>query len=131
MSSVFASKPDVRPYVARPNRIPLDENESADRRPHGTAARAGGVSATIDSAEPDSAPANLLNRAISHLVKGFNTPYNYGGRFGRTLRRRSRSSTSLDSERTRPEACGSAPLLRPKDHANAIAREHGRREASV
>ena len=33
---------------------------------------------TIDSSEPDSAPADLLNRAIWHSVKGFDTPYNYG-----------------------------------------------------
>jgi hypothetical protein len=35
-------------------------------------------SLTIDSSEPDSAPADLLNRAIWHSVKGFDTPYNYG-----------------------------------------------------
>jgi hypothetical protein len=28
--------------------------------------------------EPDSAPADLLNRAIWHSVMGFDTPYNYG-----------------------------------------------------
>ena len=39
---------------------------------------------TIDSSEPDSAPADTLNRAIWHSVKGFDTPYNYG----RPIRRR-------------------------------------------
>ena len=33
---------------------------------------------TIDTSEPDSAPADLLNRAIWHSVKGFATPYNNG-----------------------------------------------------
>ncbi len=33
---------------------------------------------TIDKSSPDSAPADLLNRAIWHSVKGFDTPYNYG-----------------------------------------------------
>ena len=36
------------------------------------------LSMTIDSSEPDSAPADLLNRAIWHSVKGFDAPYNYG-----------------------------------------------------
>jgi hypothetical protein len=43
------------------------------------------------SSEPDSAPADLLNRAIWHSVKGFDTPYNYG----RTVKRGGRASLSL------------------------------------
>jgi hypothetical protein len=35
-------------------------------------------SLTIDSSEPDSADADMLNRAIWHSVKGFDAPYNYG-----------------------------------------------------
>jgi hypothetical protein len=35
-------------------------------------------SMTIDSSQPDSADADLLNRAIWHSVKGFDVPYNYG-----------------------------------------------------
>lgn len=35
-------------------------------------------SLSIDKSEPDSAPADLLNRATWHSVKGFDTPYNYG-----------------------------------------------------
>jgi len=35
-------------------------------------------SLTIDTSEPDSAPADMLNRAIWHSVKGFDIPYNYG-----------------------------------------------------
>ena len=38
-------------------------------------------SMTIDSSEPDSSDADLLNRAIWHSVKGFDTPYpSNGGR---------------------------------------------------
>ena len=33
---------------------------------------------TIDSSEPDTSDAHMLNRAIWHSVKGFDTPYNYG-----------------------------------------------------
>ena len=49
------------------------------------------LSTTIDTSEPDSAPADLLNRAIWHSVKGFDTPYNYG----RPIRRRGVPSLSL------------------------------------
>ena len=36
------------------------------------------MSLTIDSAEADSPSADMLNRAIWHSAKGFETPYNYG-----------------------------------------------------
>jgi hypothetical protein len=48
-------------------------------------------SMTIDSSEPDSAPAEMLNRAIWHSVKGFDTPYNYG----RPIRRDTLPTLSL------------------------------------
>jgi hypothetical protein len=35
-------------------------------------------SMSMDSTAPDSAPADMLNRAIWHSVKGFDVPYNYG-----------------------------------------------------
>jgi len=35
-------------------------------------------SMTIETSQPDSAPADMLNRAVWHSVKGFHTPYNYG-----------------------------------------------------
>ncbi len=41
--------------------------------------------------EPDSAPADMLNRAIWHSVKGFNTPYNSG----RPIRRDTLPTLSL------------------------------------
>ena len=48
-------------------------------------------SLTIDITDPDSAPADMLNRAIWHSVKGFDTPYNYG----RPIRRQHSSFESL------------------------------------
>jgi YVTN family beta-propeller protein len=78
MFSSFAVKPDVTPYTARPNNIPLDEMNPKLAGLRGLQRELAEFSMTIDSSEPDSAPADMLNRAIWHSVKGFNTPYNHG-----------------------------------------------------
>jgi YVTN family beta-propeller protein len=78
MFDVFTSHRDLTPYVARANNIPLDEMNPALAGLHGLQREMAKFSMTIDTSEPDSAPADLLNRAIWHSVKGFNTPYNYG-----------------------------------------------------
>jgi hypothetical protein len=78
MFSTFTSKPDVRPYAAVPNRIPLDEMNPQLAGLQGLQRQLAEFSMTIDSSEPDTADAYLLNRAIWHSVKGFDTPYNYG-----------------------------------------------------
>jgi YVTN family beta-propeller protein len=78
MSSAFTAKPDFTPYTARPNQIPLDEMNPSLAGLVGLQRELARFSLTIDSSDPDSAPADLLNRAIWHSVKGFDTPYNYG-----------------------------------------------------
>jgi len=78
MYSVFTSKPDLTPYTARPNQVPLDEMNPKLAGLSGLQRQLAKFSLTIDSSEPDSADADLLNRAIWHSVKGFDTPYNYG-----------------------------------------------------
>jgi len=78
MFSLFTSKPDLTPYTARPNHIPLDEMNPPLAGLVGLQQQLARFSLTIDSSEPDSADAELLNRAIWHSVKGFNTPYNHG-----------------------------------------------------
>jgi len=78
MYSVFTSKPDLTPYTARPNQIPLDEMNPSLAGLVGLQRQLARFSLTIDSSEPDSADADLLNRAIWHSVKGFDTPYNHG-----------------------------------------------------
>jgi hypothetical protein len=78
MFSVFTSKPDFTPYNARPNQIRLDEMNPQLAGLTGLQRDLAKFSMTIDSSEPDSAPADLLNRAIWHSVKGFDTLYNYG-----------------------------------------------------
>src|SRR4029079_14908651 len=78
MFSAFTSKADFTPYNARPNQIPLNEMNPQLAGLTGLQRELAKFSLTIDSAEPDSADADLLNRAIWHSLKGFDTPYNYG-----------------------------------------------------
>ena len=78
MFPLFVSKPDFTPYTALPNQIPLDEMNPPLAALTGLQREMAEFSLTIDTSQPDSADANLLNRAIWHSVKGFDTPYNYG-----------------------------------------------------
>ena len=78
MFTTFTAAPDLTPYAAVPNTIPLDEMNPSLAGLHGLQLEMAKFSQTIDSSEPDSAPADRLNRAIWHSVKGFDTPYNYG-----------------------------------------------------
>src|SRR5262245_29380095 len=83
MFGIFTPKPDLTPYSARPNQIPLDEMNASLAGLVGLQRQLAKFSLTIDSSEPDSADADMLNRAIWHSVKGFDTPYNYGRRIRR------------------------------------------------
>ncbi len=76
-ANAFTSKPDFRPYTVLPNQIPLDEMNPPLVGLTGLQRELAEFALTIDISQPDSAPADLLNRAIWHSVKGFNTPYNY------------------------------------------------------
>src|SRR4029079_15330433 len=78
MFSVFTSKPDLTAYTARPNQVPLDEMNPKLAGLSGLQRPLARFSVPTDRSEPDSADADLLNRAIWHSVKGFDTPYNYG-----------------------------------------------------
>ena len=78
MFSTFTSKADLTPYTARPNTIPLNEMNPPLAGLRGLQLELAKFSMTIDSSEPDSADANMLNRAIWHSGHGFDVPYNYG-----------------------------------------------------
>src|SRR5262249_45234664 len=91
MFSTFTSKPGFTKSTAIPNNIPLDEMNPQLAGLTGLQRELAEFSLTIDSSEPDSAPADLLNRAIWHSVKGFGTPYNYG----RTIQRQKLPALSL------------------------------------
>jgi len=91
MFTSFTGRPDFTPYTARPNNIPLNEMNPKLAGLKGLQRELAEFSMTIDSSEPDSAPADQLNRAIWHSVKGFDTPYNYG----RPIQRGKLASLSL------------------------------------
>jgi YVTN family beta-propeller protein len=78
MFSTFTSKPDFAPFTALPNQIPLDEMNPSLAGLTGLQRQMAAFSLTVDASEPDAAPADVLNRAIWHSVKGYGTPYNYG-----------------------------------------------------
>jgi YVTN family beta-propeller protein len=75
MFSVFTSDPDFSPYVAIPNRIPLNEMNPSLKATSGLQRKFAEASLRMDFSEPDAADADTLNRAIWHSVKGYNTPY--------------------------------------------------------
>jgi hypothetical protein len=78
MFTTFTAKPDLTPYTAVPNIIPLNEMNPQLAQLRGLQRELAEFSLTIDGSQADSAPADRLNRAIWHSVKGFDTPYNYG-----------------------------------------------------
>jgi hypothetical protein len=91
MFSVFEAKPTLTTYTALPNQIPLDELNPPLAGLTGLQRELAAFSQTIDFSEPDSGPADVLNRAIWHSVKGFDVPYNYG----RPIKRQHASFESL------------------------------------
>lgn len=78
MFSVFTAKPDPEVFTALPNQVPLDEMNPTLEGLTGLQRRLAEFSLQIERREPDASPADLLNRAIWHSVKGYGTPYNYG-----------------------------------------------------
>jgi hypothetical protein len=75
MFTAFTSEPDFARYEALKNQIPLDEMNPPLEALRGLQRHLAGESARMDLREPDSAPEQVLNRAIWHSVKGYRTPY--------------------------------------------------------
>jgi len=75
MFSIFTTTPDLTPYTALTNQVPLDEMNPPIARLKGLQRELAIASTKMDFSEPDAAPADLLNRVIWHSVKGYNTPY--------------------------------------------------------
>jgi YVTN family beta-propeller protein len=75
MFSVFTAHPDLTPYTALPNKIPLNEMNPPIAALHGLRRELAIASTKMNFSEPDAAPEDLLNRVIWHSVKGYNTPY--------------------------------------------------------
>lgn len=86
MTDCFTSRPDFRPYSARPNRIPLDEMNPASMA--GEPFRnAGELSARMDLSRPDRIGDDAWNRILWLAARGPDVPYpaHLAGAHGRGL----------------------------------------------
>ncbi|NWG12256.1 MAG: hypothetical protein HXY20_01840 [Acidobacteria bacterium] len=78
MSDCFQDKPDLRPYTALPNNIPLDEMNPPLRALRGARRYWAQRSMELDFEDVDRADEDTLNRILWHSVKGYSTPYPSG-----------------------------------------------------
>jgi hypothetical protein len=74
MTSCFTRTPDLEPYVAVPNRVPLDELNKPATALRGAARRLAVASAKQDWSDVDRANARVVAEAAWHSVKP-NTPF--------------------------------------------------------
>jgi hypothetical protein len=75
MATAFANEPNLTPFDAVPNSIPLDDMNAPVASLRGLQRELAVASLAMDFSEPDNAPGELLNRVIWHSVKGYETPY--------------------------------------------------------
>jgi YVTN family beta-propeller protein len=87
MRECFTNAPDLSPYTALPNQIPLDEMQRPVAQLHGKELYWAKQLAAMRFTEPDLNDDNLLNRIIWHSVKGPDAPYPvaFAGPHGRGL----------------------------------------------
>ncbi len=71
----FADKPDLTPYAAVPNRVPLDELNPPLGKLKGAALHWAKKSLELDFDREDEADEDTLNRILWHSVRGYDTPY--------------------------------------------------------
>jgi len=75
MASCFTDKPDLRPYDAAPNRIPLDEMNPPLKALSGAQKYWALKSLELPLDDIDEADEGTLNQILWHSVKGYGTPY--------------------------------------------------------
>ncbi len=76
MAECFMSKPDLRPYTAVTNNIPLDElNPPAKAQANALLRRYAELSEKLPLSRPDQCDEDLLNRILWHAQKGPSEPY--------------------------------------------------------
>jgi hypothetical protein len=71
----FQGVPDLTPFAAVPNKVPLDEMNPPLHRLRGAARRWAKKSLELDFEEADEADEDTLNRILWHSVRGWDTPY--------------------------------------------------------
>jgi len=75
MSECFTNTPDLSPYVALPNQVPLDEMPKPVAQLHGKELYWAKKLAAMRFDQPDLNDDNVLNRILWHSVKGVDAPY--------------------------------------------------------
>jgi YVTN family beta-propeller protein len=75
MRDCFQATPDLTPYAAVPNRIPLDEMNKPLSQLSGKALYWAKKSLELNLDEGDKADEDTLNRILWHAVRGYDTPY--------------------------------------------------------
>ncbi|MGD9171818.1 MAG: bifunctional YncE family protein/alkaline phosphatase family protein [Candidatus Thiodiazotropha sp.] len=75
MANIFMQKPDMTPFIALPNQIPLDEFNPSLAKLKGLRKEWAIASSNLDFSKPDVADEEILNRAIWYGTKGFDKPY--------------------------------------------------------
>ena len=76
MTDCFVATPDLRPFDALPNQVPLDEMNPDPRRVSNALLRRNAlVSAKLPLSAPDRCPEDVLNRILWHAMKGPEAPY--------------------------------------------------------
>jgi hypothetical protein len=88
MRACFTDKPDLKPYSALPNLLPLDKMNPKKVALSGKALELAEKSEQQDLSEPDRADENTLNRIIWHSVKGVDAAYptEFAGAHGKGLK---------------------------------------------
>jgi YVTN family beta-propeller protein len=75
LRACFQDRPDLRPFAAVPNKVPLDEMNPALDQLKGAARHWAKKSLELDFDKEDEADENTLNRILWHSVRGWDTPY--------------------------------------------------------
>ena len=76
MRECFTESPNLTPFLAVPNRVPLDQlNPPATAHRDPILRRDAEVSATLNFAEIDRCPEGTLNRILWYAMKGTRTMY--------------------------------------------------------
>ena len=76
MFDCFTDTPDLRPFDAVPNQVPLDQMNPAPQALNDPLLRRHAeISATLNFARVDACPEDTLNRILWHAMKGSGAPY--------------------------------------------------------
>ena len=76
MFDCFTNTPDLTPFAALPNNVPLDQMNPAPKKVSDPVLRKDAyASARLPLDQPDRCPEDLLNRILWHAMKGSQAPY--------------------------------------------------------